>query len=64
MSKTEKNNYCWICGEPAKTSEHKIKNSNLCSIFGKVTQDSPLYYNDNQGKRNLKIGSTKNQRLT
>jgi hypothetical protein len=23
------NNKCWICGEPATTSEHKIKSSDL-----------------------------------
>lgn len=64
MTKTDKNQNCWICGEPAGTSEHKIKNSNVRSMFSEVTQNNPLYYNDNQGRKNLKIGSTKNRLLT
>ncbi|UJF20811.1 hypothetical protein [Shewanella sp. OMA3-2] len=36
-------NICWICGREATTREHRVKASDLRSIFGVVTQQSPLY---------------------
>lgn len=65
MTKTDEPQKCWICKDgPAVTNEHKIKNSNYLLVFGKVTQKDPLYYNDNQRRKNYKIGGTKNVLLT
>ena len=64
MAKTDESQKCWICKDsPADTDEHKIKNSNYPLVFDKVSQDTPLYYNDNQGRKNWKIGSTRNKLL-
>lgn len=64
MAKTDESQKCWICKDgPADTAEHKIKNSNYLLVFDKVSQDTPLYYNDNQGRKNWKIGSTRNKLL-
>lgn len=34
---------CWICGNPANSAEHMVKASDFRSVFGKVTQDAPVY---------------------
>ena len=45
---------CWICGDEARTGEHTIKRSDLRAIFGKVSQDRPLYRHTYK-KRNISI---------
>ena len=65
MTKTYDPQECWICRNgSADTAEHMIKNSNYPLVFDKVTQKDPLYYNDNHGRKNHKIGSTKHKLLT
>jgi len=50
---------CWICGkENATTREHRIKASDLRSLFGAPTQASPLYFHTDK-RRNKKVGSLK-----
>jgi len=49
---------CWICGDDGRTGEHLTKASDLRSLFGKVTQKSPIYIHTDQ-KRNIKINSIK-----
>lgn len=40
---------CWICGELADSAEHMTKASDFRSVFGKVTQQAPVYrHNKNQ----------------
>jgi hypothetical protein len=36
---------CWICGEIAKSGEHKTKRTDLRDVFEKPTQSSPLFLN-------------------
>src|SRR5690554_1718370 len=38
-------NTCWICGNEADTREHRVKASDLRTVFGEVTQQSPLFTN-------------------
>jgi hypothetical protein len=45
---------CWICQEnPATTREHRIKHSDLRSIFGKHGRGLPFYYHDLQQPNQL-----------
>ena len=37
---------CWICGAPANSGEHKIKQSDLRSALRKPSQAQPVYYHD------------------
>ena len=60
---------CWICGdEDAATREHLAKASDLKLLFGKPSQQRPLYFSANHrpGKprrRNVRIGSLKSDTL-
>lgn len=60
---------CWICGEEeAATREHLAKASDLKALFGKPSQQQPLYFsaNDRPGKprrRNVRVGSLKSDTL-
>jgi hypothetical protein len=47
---------CWICGSAGMTGEHKIKRSDLRSLFQPPTQARPLYFHDEKTK-NHRIGS-------
>ena len=49
---------CWICGGEATTGEHIVKASDLKSMFGTVTQKSPLFLSTIE-KRNVRINSIK-----
>lgn len=50
---------CWICGNPeADSYEHITKHSDLKSLFGCVSQNSPVYVNSNF-IRNLPLRSIK-----
>ncbi len=49
---------CWICGENGSTGEHLTKASDLRSLFGRVTQKSPIYIHREQ-ERNIRINSIK-----
>lgn len=53
---------CWICGDEANTGEHMIKASDLRSLFGNVTQKSPLRFHTAL-KRNQSIGGIKSDKL-
>ena len=53
---------CWICGDEANSGEHLIKASDLSSMFGHVTQKSPLFFHTDQ-KRNQPIGGIKSDKL-
>ncbi|MGZ8225061.1 MAG: hypothetical protein ACXWT3_00290 [Methylococcaceae bacterium] len=53
---------CWICGDNANSGEHKIKASDLKSIFGHVSPKKPLYFH-NEKKRNQRILGIKADRL-
>lgn len=45
---------CWICGNPATSSEHKAKRSDLRDVFGVVSQADPIYYRDDtRGQRTI-----------
>jgi hypothetical protein len=43
---------CWICGDPADSGEHIAKASDLRSVFGHVSQRTPLFAH---------VGSSRNQ---
>lgn len=47
---------CWICGNEAKSGEHKIKRSDLRDVFGQLTQAAPLFFNSAKHK-NCRVGS-------
>lgn len=53
---------CWICGENADSGEHLIKASDLKSLFGRVTQKTPLYFHTDL-KRNQPVGGIKSDKL-
>lgn len=53
---------CWICGNDGNTGEHLIKASDLRSLFGRVTQDKPIYFHTS-AKRNQPIRGIKSNRL-
>lgn len=46
---------CWIFGNDATTGEHKTKRSDLRAVFGKPTQETPLFYHDKSVK-NRRVG--------
>lgn len=49
---------CWICGGKASTGEHTIKKSDLRAIFGKVSQNHPLYRHTSS-QRNVPVKGLK-----
>ncbi len=49
---------CWICGKEGTTGEHLTKHSDLKSVFGHVTQKSPIYLH-RENEKNIKISSIK-----
>lgn len=53
---------CWICGNPADSREHKVKASDVRQFFGRVTRDSPIYYQGGPNS-NIPVGSAKSKRL-
>jgi hypothetical protein len=53
---------CWICGGEANSGEHLIKASDLRSLFGRVTQDKPIYFHTS-AKRNQPIRGIKSDKL-
>ncbi len=53
---------CWICGEIAETGEHEIKASDLKLTFGKIDQQSPMYWLSSDKHFN-KVGSFKSDKL-
>lgn len=59
---TETKMRCWICGDEAKTGEHMIKASDLKSLFGNITQKSPLHLHTDL-KRNQLIPGIKYAKL-
>ncbi len=60
---------CWICGaSDATTREHRTKASDLKDLFGKPSQQNPLYFHANArlgklARRNVPIGSLKSNAL-
>lgn len=60
---------CWICGEEeAATREHLAKASDLKALFGKPSQQQPLYFSASgrpgkPRKRNVPVGSLKSDTL-
>jgi uncharacterized CHY-type Zn-finger protein len=53
---------CWICGDEANTREHQIKASDLKSVFGHITNKSPLHFHTNK-VRNHYIQGIKSDKL-
>ena len=53
---------CWICGNNAKTGEHKTKASDLRALYGGVSQQKPLYFHTDQ-KLNQKVGSIRSKKF-
>lgn len=53
---------CWICGSEANSGEHLIKASDLKSVFGHVTQKSPLFFHSDH-RRNRPIAGIKSNKL-
>lgn len=53
---------CWICGNPANSGEHRAKASDLKMLFRDVSQRSPIFTKDRQGKI-ISIGSLKSDKL-
>jgi len=49
---------CWICGADADTGEHRIKRSDLKSVFGHISPDHPLYLS-NARRRNERVNGLK-----
>lgn len=45
---------CWICGAEANSGEHRVKASDLRSIFGHVRQERPVFYHT-AARRNLPV---------
>lgn len=45
---------CWICGADADTGEHRIKRSDLKSVFGDISPHHPLYLS-NAHRRNMRV---------
>ena len=54
---TKEKVYCWICGDEANSSEHKIKRSDIKQILGEASQSKPIYVHDKNSK-NKKVQST------
>jgi hypothetical protein len=53
---------CWICGNPANSGEHRAKASDLKMLFPEISQRSPIYTKNRQGKI-ISIGSLKSDKL-
>jgi hypothetical protein len=53
---------CWICGKKGRTGEHLVKASDLKSLFGRISQEDPVYYHT-KGEKNIPVGSLKSTRL-
>lgn len=53
---------CWICGNEATTREHRSKATDIDSLFGRPTQQTPLYLHTDQ-RRNRPVGSLKSDAL-
>jgi len=53
---------CWICNNEASSGEHLTKASDLRSLFGHVSQKSPLFLHV-RGNLNQKIPGIKSDRL-
>ena len=53
---------CWICGNPADSREHGPKASDLKMLFPKVSQQSPIYTKNKEGKI-IRIGSLNSDKL-
>lgn len=53
---------CWICGDDASSGEHMTKASDLRSLFGAVSQHTPLYLHTPL-RRNLPVPGVKSDRL-
>ena len=50
---------CWICGGgSAETREHRVKASDLRSLFGKPSQAGPLQFHTAK-RQNIRVGSLK-----
>ena len=47
---------CWICNAPAMSGEHLVKASMLREMFGKVTQQNPLFHSSTK-RRNRRLQS-------
>jgi hypothetical protein len=47
---------CWICGGPGDSGEHKTKRSDLKAVFGRPTQQQPLFFHD-RTRKNQRVGS-------
>lgn len=39
---------CWICGAEATSGEHMVKASDLRSLFGKITNQKPLFLHSSE----------------
>jgi hypothetical protein len=48
---------CWICGASADTAEHMIKASDLRSVFGKFTNQSPVFRHSKHQKNEIVRGA-------
>lgn len=53
---------CWICGDTASSGEHMTKASDLRSMFGPVSQRTPLFMHTPL-KRNLPVAGIKSDKL-
>ena len=53
---------CWICGAEGNSGEHMIKESDLAAVLGNISQNDPAYMHTAE-RRNIHIGSLKNDRL-
>lgn len=53
---------CWICGQEGNTGEHLIKESDLRSYFGDISQKCPIFFHT-KDKRNIPVGSLKSKRF-
>jgi hypothetical protein len=40
------NNICWICGVHADSGEHRMKQSNMKTLFGKNRKNDLLFFTD------------------
>ena len=53
---------CWICGDEASSGEHMTKASDLRSLFGRVSQRTPLFLHTPE-KRNQAVPGVKSDKL-
>lgn len=47
---------CWICGLVAETGEHRVKASDLRSMYGHVSQSKPIYLHTDQQRNKVVKG--------